>query len=56
MKEKDDRKIISWNTEKCKCMDVEELKHVFGSGNSQIRYIPDEYLQARIIKSNYSQI
>lgn len=27
-----------------------EMKQVFGSGNSQVRYIPDEYLQAKIIK------
>lgn len=27
-----------------------EMKKIVGSGNSQVRFIPDEYLQAKILK------
>ena len=27
----------------------EELNQIYGSGNSQIRYIPNEYIQAKIL-------
>lgn len=30
-------------------MDEKELKQIYGSGNSQVRYIPNEYIQAKIL-------
>lgn len=27
-----------------------QMKKIIGSGNSQVRFIPDEYLQAKILK------
>lgn len=35
---------------KCEKLNEDEMKKVFGSGNSQVRYISDEYIQARILK------
>lgn len=34
----------------CQKLEEEELKDIYGSGNSQIRYISNEYIQARILK------
>lgn len=34
----------------CEKLGDDEMKKVFGSGNSQVRYISDEYIQARILK------
>lgn len=31
-------------------LDENAMKRVFGSGNSQVRYISDEYIQAKILK------
>jgi len=30
-------------------LEEKEMKKVVGSGNSQVRYIPDEYIQTRIL-------
>lgn len=37
-------------TDNCKKLNESEMKKVIGSGNSQVRYISDEYIQARILK------
>lgn len=37
-------------TNNCEKLDEDDMKKVFGSGNSQIRYISDEYIQAKILK------
>ncbi len=30
----------------------EDMDSIYGSGNSQVRYIPDEYLQAKILREH----
>ena len=37
-------------TSNCEEPDENAMKRVFGSGNSQVRYISDEYIQAKILK------
>ncbi|GAA6262999.1 hypothetical protein [Mediterraneibacter gnavus] len=37
-------------TSNCEELDENAMKRVFGSGNSQVRYISDEYIQAKILK------
>lgn len=51
MSEKVDKKRVKWNSTKCQPMDDDELKQVYGNGNSQVRYIPEEYLWAQIAKN-----
>jgi len=37
-------------TSNCEKLDENTMKKIFGSGNSQVRYISDEYIQAKILK------
>ena len=50
MKTWKDKDKLAVKNGKCEKLSEEEMKKVFGSGNSQVRYISDEYIQARILK------
>ncbi|MFQ9601906.1 MAG: hypothetical protein ACLR0O_00085 [Staphylococcus aureus] len=50
MKTRDKKRNLLVRNEKCLKLNEEELQKVIGSGNSQVRYISDEYIQARILK------
>lgn len=50
MKIKKSRTDFTVKGEKCRKLQEEEMKKVIGSGNSQVRYISDEYIQAKILK------
>jgi hypothetical protein len=50
MKKRDEKRSFLVKNEKCLKLNEEELQKVIGSGNSQVRYISNEYIQARILK------
>lgn len=50
MKTWKDRDKLAVKDSKCEKLSEDEMKKVFGSGNSQVRYISDEYIQAKILK------
>lgn len=37
-------------------MTSNEMQHIYGSGNSQVRYISDEYIQAKILREHIGGI
>lgn len=50
MKSFDSKKNLIVKSENCKRLSEDEMKKVIGSGNTQVRYISDEYIQAKILK------
>lgn len=56
MKIKNPIKCFEVNMKHATELKEDEMKKVFGSGNSQVRYIPDEFLQAKIIKERIKNI
>ncbi len=50
MKTWKDKDKLAVKDSKCIKLSEDEMKKVFGSGNSQVRYISDEYIQGKILK------
>lgn len=49
MKKRDKKRSFLVKNEKCLKLNEEELQKVIGSGNSQVRYISNEYIQASVL-------
>ena len=56
MKKNDRRQNFEIKINYAEKLSRKDMNSIYGSGNSQVRYIPDEYLQAKILREHVGKI